>query len=344
VPVALAVYTASWAGWLATSKGYGRDWAAAHPDDGVRWLPAPLRALVAYHQQAYGFHTTLTSEHSYQSNPALWLFQQRPTSFFYEDQPTCGVTACSQAVTALGNPLIWWLGVAALAVVLYNAVVWADRRCWAILMGYVGGYLPWLFYAERTIFTFYTVAFLPFVVLALAYAAGRLIGPAPHPPPVGGSGGEPAGRARLTVAPLAPAEAGGGGAAATAGLTADSGEAGNQDGGDGADSRSLADQLFAALANGSRPTGDGPDRGAPGDGATNASDGDSLAPFRVIVEPETAAVDPDPVPEGQRGIVVAVAVAVGLILLVSAFFWPIWSGQSVPYDFWRMHMWLPTWV
>jgi hypothetical protein len=31
-------------------------------------------------------------------------------------------------------------------------------------------------------------------------------------------------------------------------------------------------------------------------------------------------------------------------VLVSAFFWPIWSGQTVPYEFWRLHMWLPSWV
>jgi hypothetical protein len=29
---------------------------------------------------------------------------------------------------------------------------------------------------------------------------------------------------------------------------------------------------------------------------------------------------------------------------VSAFFYPVWTGMEVPYDFWRLHNWSPTWV
>ncbi|AMB59126.1 dolichyl-phosphate-mannose--protein mannosyltransferase [Microterricola viridarii] len=45
----------------------------------------------------------------------------------------------------------------------------------------------------------------------------------------------------------------------------------------------------------------------------------------------------------QRGIGV-VAVYLSVVTLVSAFFYPIWTGQQVPYWFWNLHMWLPSWV
>ncbi|EWS80531.1 membrane protein [Brachybacterium phenoliresistens] len=32
-----------------------------------------------------------------------------------------------------------------------------------------------------------------------------------------------------------------------------------------------------------------------------------------------------------------------LIVLVSAFFWPIWTGQTIPLEQWRWRMWLPSW-
>jgi dolichyl-phosphate-mannose-protein mannosyltransferase len=32
------------------------------------------------------------------------------------------------------------------------------------------------------------------------------------------------------------------------------------------------------------------------------------------------------------------------VVAVSAFFWPIWIGQQVPFWFWQIHMWLPSWV
>jgi dolichyl-phosphate-mannose--protein O-mannosyl transferase len=106
-----------------------------------------------------------------------WLIQLRPTSFYWSTDPTCGTADCAQAITALGNPVIWWVGIAGLAAVAFGAIFWADRRAWAILAGYAGGYLPWFAFLGRTVFTFYTVAFVPFVVLALTYGIGTLIGP-----------------------------------------------------------------------------------------------------------------------------------------------------------------------
>ncbi|MDR0366311.1 MAG: phospholipid carrier-dependent glycosyltransferase [Bifidobacteriaceae bacterium] len=181
VPVALAVYVSSWSGWLATRGGYYRNWAEYHPNGPFSWLPDGLRSLIHYHREAYSFHVGLTTEHVYESSPFGWLLQLRPTAFMYTYDPTCGADNCRQAVTALGNPLIWWLGVAALLLVVYAAVVWADSRAWFIFAGYLAGYVPWLFYSHRTIFTFYSVSFMPFLALALAYAAGRIIGPAARP-------------------------------------------------------------------------------------------------------------------------------------------------------------------
>ena len=43
---------------------------------------------------------------------------------------------------------------------------------------------------------------------------------------------------------------------------------------------------------------------------------------------------------GQGVVVVFLAVAT----LVSAFYYPVWTGMEVPYDFWRLHNWGPTWV
>ena len=42
--------------------------------------------------------------------------------------------------------------------------MWALRRDWragAILAGLAAGYLPWFDYQNRTIYTFYAVAFVP---------------------------------------------------------------------------------------------------------------------------------------------------------------------------------------
>ena len=39
----------------------------------------------------------------------------------------------------------------------------------------------------------------------------------------------------------------------------------------------------------------------------------------------------------------AVGAAVAVVL-VTAFYYPIWTAWTVPFRFWQLHMWLPTWV
>ncbi len=189
VPVAVVTYLVSWTGWFLADDSYNRNWAAENPDEAVSWLPQSLASLWQYHRSAYSFHTTINvvdNEHPYMANPWSWLVQGRPTSFFYEGQSDgvtgCGADACTAAITSLGNPVVWWGGTIAVVVV---AMAWVLRRDWragAILVPLAACYLPWFAYQERTIFSFYAVAFVPFLVLALTYTLGLLLGPADASP------------------------------------------------------------------------------------------------------------------------------------------------------------------
>ncbi|MFI1443490.1 dolichyl-phosphate-mannose--protein mannosyltransferase [Streptomyces fructofermentans] len=181
VPVALVVYLVSWSGWFLTDKGYGRHWA---DDRGGpwSWVPAPLRSLWHYESGVYDFNVGLHSPHPYESNPWSWPVLGRPVVFHYEapeyGSDGCGTVAgCSQEVVALGTPLLWWVACLALGYLLFR---WALRRDWragAVLCGVAAGYLPWFHYQDRTIFSFYAVVFVPYLCLAVAMAAGALIGP-----------------------------------------------------------------------------------------------------------------------------------------------------------------------
>ena len=180
VPVAAAVYVATWTGWLRSTDAYDRQWAAQNPSQGWDWVPAALRSLAEYHRSAYSFHAGLGSDHPYESTAWTWLVLGRPTSFYYESPSGaaqgCPVEACSQAVTVVGNPLIWWGAALGLLVLLF---AWAGRRDWragAILAGVAAGYLPWFLFPERTMFYFYAIVFEPFLVLALVYCLGLIMG------------------------------------------------------------------------------------------------------------------------------------------------------------------------
>jgi dolichyl-phosphate-mannose--protein O-mannosyl transferase len=182
VPTMGVVYLASWTGWFRSTDGYNRQWAAAHPASGpARSVPDAVRSLWNYHQQMWQFNTSLRTPHVYQSHPWSWIVLGRPTAFDYRGyrlgERGCHYTECSRAVTDLGNPVIWWGGTVAIAVLIVVWLLGRDWRAGAILAGLAGGWLPWFHWAERTIFTFYAVAFVPYVVLALTFCLGLLLGP-----------------------------------------------------------------------------------------------------------------------------------------------------------------------
>ena len=58
VGISAVVYLSSWASWLATRGGYGRDWGELHPDaTSTRLLGKSLASLLHYHQDIWNFHT-----------------------------------------------------------------------------------------------------------------------------------------------------------------------------------------------------------------------------------------------------------------------------------------------
>ncbi|MFJ2553310.1 dolichyl-phosphate-mannose--protein mannosyltransferase [Microbacterium sp. NPDC087591] len=223
---ALAVYLISWTGWFVTAGGYDRQSDAN-----------PLVALWKYHQSMLGFHVGLNRGHPYASPAWEWPFLLRPTAVWVGTDPApCGVDHCMAVISAVPNPLIWYAGVAAAVFLLYLLV-----RGWVLrqpvgpeisvpLVGLAATYIPWLLFPERTIFQFYTVVMVPFLVIALA----------------------------LTLRVIA----------------------GRRD-----------DPLYRRQS-------------------------------------------------GERTVLIFLV----FVVLVSAFFYPLWAGISVPYDFWRLHNWLPGWV
>ena len=177
VGVAVAAYLTTWTGWLATSGGYDRQWAASNPGTGL--LPDALRSLVEYHRAAWRFHVGLDSPHAYRSSAWSWPFMSRPTSFYYQSEKdglTCGADRCSAEVLALGNPIIWWAGLLALGHNAWRSIAARDWRSSALLVGYLAGWLPWMLYHNRTIFTFYAIVMVPFLAGMLAISLARLAG------------------------------------------------------------------------------------------------------------------------------------------------------------------------
>ena len=168
----ILIYLTTWLGWIITNKGWDRNWAANQSDS---FIPDVVRNLWHYHSEILNFHTGLNDEHSYSANPWSWLILGRPTSFYYQTPAGCGATSCAQEILAIGTPLLWWAATISLAVTIGFWLKQRDQISSFILTGVVVTYLPWFFFQNRTMFSFYAVTISPFLILALVYMISKLM-------------------------------------------------------------------------------------------------------------------------------------------------------------------------
>ncbi|TWD79044.1 protein-O-mannosyltransferase-like protein [Kribbella amoyensis] len=190
VLVALVTYTASWTGWLLNDNSYDHDYASKNPATGVmKVVPDDFRSLIHYHQEVLSFHTgdyIKNATHPYASHPAGWPIIARPIGFDAVNDIKPGTSGCDapansnclSVISAVGTPLLWWGGALALIAAL---VLWIAQRDWRFgvpIVGYLTCWVPWFFFDDRPIFFFYAVTMVPFTVMALSLALGKILGPA----------------------------------------------------------------------------------------------------------------------------------------------------------------------
>ncbi|GLY03365.1 glycosyltransferase family 39 protein [Actinoplanes sp. NBRC 101535] len=172
-------YLASWTGWFVTDTGYFRHYRA---DNDLSEPPVigALLNLIHYHSEAYNFHSGLTEKHTYQSWPWQWLLLGRPVAFYWSGSGNCGASNCAAEILLVGTPILWWSFLPALAALVWFGVARRDWRAYAILTGAVAGLLPWFYFAikdGRTMFAFYALPALPFLILAVVYVLGAIMTP-----------------------------------------------------------------------------------------------------------------------------------------------------------------------
>jgi dolichyl-phosphate-mannose-protein mannosyltransferase len=177
--VPVVVYIASWSGWFASdgAHAYGHD-RYLHPGEG--WFAHDRNVLAAwlrYHWEIYNFHGHLDASHPYLSHPYGWLLLLRPVAYYYGSPKGCGADACSQEVLGLGTPAIWWMAIPAMVAVAWRLVSRLDWRAGAVLVAFLAGYLPWLYEdaKHRSMFLFYLLPSVPFMVLMITMAIGMLL-------------------------------------------------------------------------------------------------------------------------------------------------------------------------
>jgi len=113
--------------------------------------------------------TTAIAGHTYMSSWPSWPFLVRPVWFLF-DKIADGRIA---AVVCLGNPLVLWPALLALAVAVRDVIVARRTDAFLIVAFYLGLYLSWALLPRTLGFLYYYLPAATFASVALVYALRR---------------------------------------------------------------------------------------------------------------------------------------------------------------------------
>jgi dolichyl-phosphate-mannose--protein O-mannosyl transferase len=133
-----------------------------------------LHEVIEHQGRMLRFHLGLSGNHPYESPAWSWLLDKRPVAYYFRIDD-----GAYRHILALGNPLAWWPGVAAVA---WLGAAWIRARErlgrpeTVVLAAAAATYLPWLLVTgtRHFVFIWYILPTIPFLCAALGMLAARL--------------------------------------------------------------------------------------------------------------------------------------------------------------------------
>ena len=157
---------------------YGQWWLQGHT----------IKQFYELHQQIWWYQTGLKATHGYQSAALTWPILYRPVWFYvkYQDVVKNGMKQLYIGnIYTMGNPLIWWAGLAGILYLVHQLADWF-LHWWKdiklktsllplgiVLIGYFGMFLPWTL-SPRIMFLYHYLPSIPFLCLGLAYTLSQI--------------------------------------------------------------------------------------------------------------------------------------------------------------------------
>ena len=127
-----------------------------------------MNAFLENQKSMYSYHASVSEPHPYASTWQEWMIDGRPIWYHYQD---VGLgNGKISTISAFGNPIIWWSGIAALVYTIWLTFRKKDKISFFLLLGYITQLVPWIFIA-RTKFIYHYFPLTPFLMLMLVNAA-----------------------------------------------------------------------------------------------------------------------------------------------------------------------------
>ena len=139
-------------------------------------VPGPghgLREVLTTQAHMYRYHAGMAQTHPFSSPWWQWPIMLRP-AWYYQGIHGLGAGMVS-SIVSMGNPAVWWPGIAAVVAGLCLAVRRREASIAFVLVGLLSQFAPWAFAPRKLVFIYHFFPSVPFVVLAIVYVAKVLI-------------------------------------------------------------------------------------------------------------------------------------------------------------------------
>ena len=114
------------------------------------------------------YHTNLDATHPFTSPWYTWPFLGRPI-WLYTKELGQGLVS---NIYAMGNPVIFWAGVASIVMSIYFSYVEKNRRLALVVFSYLVFFVPWAA-SPRIMFLYHYLPSIPFMAIAIGFVLRR---------------------------------------------------------------------------------------------------------------------------------------------------------------------------
>ena len=120
------------------------------------------KAIIDQTEMMYNYHSKLTDDHFFSSDWYTWPISYKPV--WYYEQEYSYVT--KGTITAIGNIVIWWLGIIAVLYLPYRIIKKKELESIILLITVLSLWLPYIFIG-RVMFLYHYFPVVPFITLAV---------------------------------------------------------------------------------------------------------------------------------------------------------------------------------
>ncbi|MFC5406933.1 phospholipid carrier-dependent glycosyltransferase [Cohnella soli] len=122
--------------------------------------------LWQYQKNMYDYHKGVKEPHPYASKWYTWPVMVRPVWYYGGKDLAKGD---AQSIAAIGNPIIWWVGLLALLASWWLGARRKDRVVLTLAVGYLSFYVPWMVAPRSITFLYHYFPMVPILILSIVW-------------------------------------------------------------------------------------------------------------------------------------------------------------------------------